>query len=355
MASIAIAGCAASGPYMRLGSDLQKDVKIFNNIAYLPLAKLCDHYGLNYKWDEFVKTAVIEKNGKRIALRAGSDRILADGIERRLDRPVALDGGMVYVPISFVNNNLGTIVGPAAVAGKPPEAFPKRLPMKTIVIDAGHGGKDAGAVGGRLRLKEKHMTLAVSKKLKKILEAKGLKVIMTRNEDAFIPLSKRVQIANRSEADLFVSIHINASRTRALKGFECYYLSNTADDNARASIASENAPPKTGEGTLLRHTKTLDKTLWDMILSENRAESAELARNICGSVEGTLAIKNRGIKSARFYVLKLTRMPAVLVEMGYLSNRYEEMRLKDDKFLEKLTEAVARGILTYKSQYEGVG
>ncbi len=355
MAAPCLTGCASSGHYLRLDPSLERDVRIFETSEYLPLVKICGHYNLKYTWDPFLKTAAIEKDNHSIALRAGSDRILVDGNEARLTRPVMLNSGDVYVPVTFVRNNLKAIV-----TVEPVESFeePRRAEIsgkaaiKTIVIDAGHGGKDVGAIGRKIRLREKKMTLAISKNLKKILEGQGFRVIMTRGDDTFVPLSRRVQIANKNNADLFVSIHINASRTKTLTGFECYFLSNTADDVGRAVTASESAPPKVESGTVLRRTKALDRTLWDMVLSENRAQSADLARQICTSVDEILPIKNRGVRAARFYVLKLTRMPAVLVEMGYISNRYEEMKLKDTTFVEKLTNAVADGILAYKREYE---
>ena len=184
------------------------------------------------------------------------------------------------------------------------------------------------------------------------MEDSGIKVIMTRESDIFVSLPKRVQIANRSGADLFVSVHINASRTRELKGFECYYLSNAADDNARALEAAENTPLEIAEEAVLGSSKSLKTTLWDMVLTENRSESANLASRLCSAVENSQTVENRGVKSAKFYVLKGVRMPSVLVEVAYLSNRSEEMKLKDNAFLDKVADVLAKGILAYKREYE---
>ncbi|MDP3804360.1 MAG: N-acetylmuramoyl-L-alanine amidase, partial [Candidatus Omnitrophota bacterium] len=233
-----------------------------------------------------------------------------------------------------------------------PEAGPKEFTIKTIIIDPGHGGKDPGAISGRFRIKEKGLTLAISKKLKNILERHGIKVIMTRDDDTFIPLPKRSAIANKSGADLFVSVHINASRTRSMRGFECYYLSEATDDNARAIEAFENSSLKLSDNAMAEHSTKLDKALWDMMLTENRRESAELAGRICGSVEKSMITRNRGIRTARFYVLKRTRIPSVLVEVGYISNRIEEMKFKEPGYLDRVAEALAKGILTNKSEYE---
>lgn len=347
-----LSGCAAQGPYFKLDSSLEKDIRTFSGANYVPLVKLCDIYGLKWNWDQFTKTAIIEKGGKTIVLRAGSDRILVNKEERKLDKPVLLSNSAVFVPVSFARNNLGDMAGKGFVEKAPYQETPGRFKIKTVVVDSGHGGRDPGAIGRKLRFKEKNLTLDIAKRLKELLEKSGLKVIMTRNDDTFIPLSKRVQIVNRSGAELFVSVHINASRTRALKGFECYFLSNTANDNARALEALENASLKLDEANISRHFRALDATLWDMVLTEYRAESADLANRICDAVGESLAMKNRGVRSARFYVLKGALMPSVLIEMGYISNRYEEIKLKESAFLDKMTGAIAKGILDYKREYE---
>ena len=350
-----VAGCAAQGPYLKLDPTLQRDIRVFENVQYVPLMRICETYGLDSKWDSVIRTAIISKNGK-IILRAGSDRILVNGEMRKLGSPVVFTNSTVYVPTTFVRNNLTFIVGAAPVGKvweKMPEArVPGKYTIKTIVIDPGHGGRDAGAVGRKFRLKERDLTLAISRKLKNILEDHGIRVIMTRDRDVFIPLEERVRIANSSGTDLFVSIHINASRSRMMNGFECYYLSEATDDNARALEAFENASLKSDEGTILEHSKGLDKTLWDIKLTENRRESAELASDICKTVETSLATRSRGIKTAKFYILKWARIPAVLVEAGYISNKFEELKFKDENYVDRITDVIAKGILSYKDNYE---
>ena len=349
-----ISGCAAQAPYLKMDPSLNKDLRVFNSISYVPLAKLCDVYRIDCKWDSFIRTAVLVKNG-RIILRAGSDRILVNDSEKKLSSPVVFSNSVVYVPESFVRNTLVSIMGarPAEKAAVSAARRPAgKYSIRTVVLDAGHGGKDAGAVGRRLKIKERDLTLSIAKKVKSILEDSGIKVIMTRNDDTFIPLPERSRIANSSGADLFVSIHVNASRSRSLNGFECYYLSEATDDNARALEAFENATLKTDEGTVLRHSSTLDKTLWDMTLTENRRESAQLANSICKSVESSLITRNRGTRTARFYVLKYTRIPSVLVETGYISNKFEELKFRDDSYADRMADVVAKGILSYRDEYE---
>lgn len=356
LAALFIAGCASQGPYLKLDPSLNTDIRVYENVQYVPLIKLCETYGIEWKWDSFIRTAIISKNGK-IVLRPGSDRILVNGEEKKLASPVVLTNGAVYVPVTFVRNDLGLIIETRPsiqkVVEKEPEVrAPGRYSIKTIVLDAGHGGKDPGAIGRRLGIKEKRLTLSIAKKLKSILEDNGVRVIMTRDSDEFISLPERARIANSSGADLFISIHINASRSRSMNGFECYYLSEATNDNARALEAFENATLKTDEGTVVEHTSILDKTLWDMKLTENRRESAQLAGDICGAVDNSLVTRNRGVKTARFYVIKFTRIPSVLVEVGYLSNKFEELKLKDDSYADRMADVIAKGILTYKDKYE---
>jgi N-acetylmuramoyl-L-alanine amidase len=304
------------------------------------------------QWDDIARVATVEGRGNRIAMRPSSQTILLNGNERKLDRPVVMNSGVVMVPVSFARNNLGYLIDT-----HPPERVPQSAPVgghviRTVIIDAGHGGKDAGAVGRRLRMKEKEINLYVARRIQDALTAKGVKVIMTRDSNTFIALSKRSDTANRGAVDLFISVHTNSARTKTMNGFECYYLSEKIDDNARAADALEKSSLRFDDTTLLDRSRNTVKTLADMMLTEDRAESAELALSICDSVEHLGNIKNRGIKSARFYVLRNSHMPAVLVELGYLSNKAEEAKLKDNNFLNALTDAVAQGILKYKNRFE---
>ena len=348
-----LAGCATHAAYFRLDTSLQKEIKAFNGSEYLPLARVSDFYGLDYKYDGFTGTAAMRKGPNRIVVRTGGEKALINGEMVKLDRPIVSSGGALFAPLAFVKNNMGPIIGYIPPPKIPAEAAgPRRFTIKTIVLDPGHGGNDPGAIGRRSHSKEKDLTLRLAGKLKTILEGAGIRVIMTRDSDIFIPLPKRSEIANRSGADLFISIHINASRTRSLRGFECYYLSTATDDNARVLEALENSTLKISDTASAETSRRLDKTLWDMILTENRLESAQLAGSICGSIDESFTMGNRGIRTARFYVLKHTDIPAVLVEAGYVSNKYEELKLKDPEFLDKIAESVADGIIKYKREYE---
>ena len=224
--------------------------------------------------------------------------------------------------------------------------------IRRVVIDPGHGGKDPGAIG-RGGLKEKDLVLDVSLKLARALEGKGINVILTRTKDVFFPLWKRCEIANDEGADLFISVHANASRKRKAHGFEVYYLSEAIDDNARALEAAENAVLRFENSQNEYHSRDVKTTLWDIFHTENRVESIELAQSICKRVKKNFSfIKDRGVKSARFHVLKGTRMPAILVEIGFLSNYREEAKLRREFYKQAMARAIADGILDYKRIYD---
>ncbi|MCX5679288.1 MAG: N-acetylmuramoyl-L-alanine amidase [Candidatus Omnitrophica bacterium] len=353
--AMALAGCASQRAYFKADPSVLAGARTIDGAQYIPLEKLCGSYDVRYKWDSYIGTAKIEKGVNEIVLRAGSGTILVNGAHKKMDRSAVLSSGQIYVPMSFVNKDFGSIVGvKTREVTALPEVIerPRIYRIRTVVIDAGHGGKDPGATGRRLRLREKQMTLAIAKKLGSILEGSGLRVIYTRKDDTFIPLPTRADIANRAKADLFVSVHINASRSKLLNGFECYHLSEATDDNARALEAFEDSSLSMNERATVEHSRQLDKTLWDLALTENREESSELASYVCDAIEGARTSCVRGVRSARFYVLKHTHMPAVLVEVGYLSNRTEEVKLQDPTFLDRIAESVAAGVLKYKNEYE---
>lgn len=361
IAALSMTGCAGQSAYFRPDPSLTREARTIDGTQYVPLNKLCDFYGVECKFDSFINTAKLEKGTGQIVLRSGSQTILVNGAHKKMDHPAVLSSGTIFVPVSFVKNNF-SVFSPGVSIGRameiaPPAIIerPKIYEIKTIVLDAGHGGKDIGATGRRLRLREKYIALSMVKKIKSILEGRGIRVILTRKDDTFISLQGRANIANRAKADLFVSVHINASRSGSLYGFECYHLSEATDDNARALEAFENSPLRIGENADIEHSRQLDKTLWDLTLTENRIESSELASYICDSVEGSGINYTRGVRSARFYVLKHTNMPAVLAEVGYLSNKAEEAKINDPKFLDKMAEVLANGILKYKSEYERTG
>jgi N-acetylmuramoyl-L-alanine amidase len=229
--------------------------------------------------------------------------------------------------------------------GSPTLAQQFDLGVKTVVIDAGHGGKDPGAIGVR-GLKEKDVVLKISKKLKIELEKKlGVKAILTRNNDTFIPLEERTALANTRGADLFVSIHANASRKRRTSGVETYYLNLSTDEESMRVAARENA-------TSQKRMSDLQLILNDLLQTTKLNESSRLAAFVQKDVSSQLGklhsdTKNLGVKQAPFYVLIGAHMPSILVEVSFLSNPTEEKRLRNDKYLDGIVKGIMDGLKKY--------
>jgi N-acetylmuramoyl-L-alanine amidase len=218
------------------------------------------------------------------------------------------------------------------------------LRVKKIVLDPGHGGKDPGAMA--YDLKEKDIVLKVAQKLAPILERNlGCKVILTRNSDIFIPLEERTAIANTNDADLFVSLHTNASASINAFGIETYFLNLTTNPEAMRVAAFENA-------TSTHQMSDLQNILSDILKNSKINESSRLARQVHNSLVTGLEknyshIKSLGVKQAPFYVLIGAQMPAILVEMAFISNPNDAQHLKNDRFLERIASDISTGIKSY--------
>ena len=216
--------------------------------------------------------------------------------------------------------------------------------VRRIVIDAGHGGKDPGTRAGSLR--EKDIALDIAKRVRDDLEGRGFEVIMTREKDIFIPLEQRAFIANSREADIFVSIHVNAARNRRARGLETFYLNLATSDDAIEVAARENA--STGRVRMADVDNLLKQILNHTWKEESREFAttiqAEMAESILGRVSHPL---NRGVKTAGFHVLLGAKMPAVLVEVGFVSNRDEAKQLRTPAHRQKLAAAIADGVSRY--------
>lgn len=221
--------------------------------------------------------------------------------------------------------------------------------IKRVVIDPGHGGKDPGAIGPK-GLLEKNVVLAVGKRLARILKEKyNMEVILTRDKDVYIPLEERTAIANSNSADLFISIHANASRRRSAKGIETYILNWTSDEEAIRVAARENA---ISFKKMKQSQSELQMILQDLARDDKKDKSMKLAYNVQNSVIDTLShdynkIIDLGVKQALFYVLVGAEMPSILVEISFISNREEEKRLSQKKYRGKIAEAIARGVKYY--------
>jgi N-acetylmuramoyl-L-alanine amidase len=219
------------------------------------------------------------------------------------------------------------------------------LAASRIVIDAGHGGHDPGTMNNK-GLREKDIVLDISQRVSKLLETDGFDVVMTRDSDVFIPLEERTAIANSREADLFVSIHVNASRSATPRGIETYYLNLATTPDAEEVAARENA-------VTTRRLGELQSILQKVMNNSRITESRELADRVQREMsEGLLTSsgdsRNRGVKTAPFYVLLGAQMPSVLVEVAYLTNRKDAALLGDSSYRQKVAESIASGVRRYQ-------
>jgi len=224
----------------------------------------------------------------------------------------------------------------------------RRAKRLIVAVDAGHGGDDTGALGYR-KLPEADIALALAKKLKAELDQiPGISAVLTRSGDYFIPLRKRIDIARKYQADLFVSIHCNASRNHDATGTEVYFLSSTGatDEAARSLADAENAADLVG-GVPAQAGEDLLSILFDLRQNDTVRRSSELAENIVDALREENRLSTRGVKQAGFAVLKAPEMPAILVEAAFITNPREAAMLKDPQFQAKFAERVAGGIESY--------
>lgn len=341
---ILLAGCAPKvAPPTGNYKNLKSQSFLVDGERYVSVYNFCQAYALNWEWNSVSHHVFFDSPRLTISLHCGSSIALINGNVEYLVTPVIFKKSNIIIPLE-----LAKVVDDYSVARVQETG---KLKLKTIVIDPGHGGKDPGAIG-RGGLQEKQVTLDVALKLKRLLETEGLKVVMTREGDNFISLWKRAHIANNCKADFFISIHVNASRSQSPQGFEAYCLSEAVDDEARAVAAVENSAVDLEESNLAMHNTTSDIALWESYFSEHRAQSLQLANMLCERAAEDLNVKNRGVKTARFYVLKGVRLPAVLVEIGFVSNLAEERKLKNPEYRKQVASVLAAAILQYKSAFE---
>ena len=232
--------------------------------------------------------------------------------------------------------------------GTPTLAQQLGLGIGRIVLDPGHGGKDSGAISPS-GMREKDVALNIAKMLKVTLEREtGCQVLLTRSTDRYLTLAERTAFANAKKADVFVSIHVNASENRALAGVETYFLNLASDPQAARVAALENASAH-------RRMSELQSILKDLVLKSKTSESSRLAHDVQNRIVARLRerykdTRDLGVKQAPFLVLVGAEMPAILVETAFLSNEQEEIRLTDTTFQDALSRGIAAGVATYIQQ-----
>lgn len=270
------------------------------------------------------------RNPYRVVIEVGAtDAALPDG-----QRP---DDSRVSVPVREADK---------AAPSTPPKDLVEQLGLTvhTVLIDAGHGGKDPGAMGNGIV--ERNLTLKMARMVGERLRRMGFSVIYTRDRDVFVPLDKRTAFANDKKADLFLSLHVNANTDPRICGFETYYLDLARSDSATRVAARENAVSE-------KSLSDLQFILTDLMLNAKTQESRDVANFVQDSALGRLRrggfpAHDNGVRSAPFYVLMGARMPSVLVELGYCTNPDEARRLNSEKYLSTLADGIAEGVASYK-------
>lgn len=301
------------------------------------LKKVCERHHLHCEVDPYTHLVTIYRDRDKAMGLVGGSVVTVKGKIIHLSAPLSRHRSQVIVPSDFKTKVVDELVR---------EVSHSIQKYRKIVVDAGHGGKDPGAIGPSGAY-EKTIVLDIARRLKNRLEAKGVQVIMTRDGDEFISLQERTEIASRVNPDLFVSIHANSSPARSARGMEIYYLRYmTAAEKEEPQIQS-NRKAMFRTMKMTGESKELNDIVFDMLYDYKQAESRRLAEYVVDNATRMVQANGRGSKTAGFFVLKNTLVPAILVEAGFLSNRQEEERLLDARYRQDLADALAETILRY--------
>lgn len=272
---------------------------------------------------------------------------------------------------------MSTPPAPGAKPGLPVAASPA-APAFTVVIDPGHGGTEIGAEGkkgadGKPGLFEKDITLDIARRLRGILQGQSggqsggpsggqsgglsvgqsggqstIRVMLTRDTDAVVALDDRTALANQNHADLFLSIHVNSAARREARGAETYFLSYASkDEDVRTLAAIENNSAGVDKEKLGEAPQGLELVLWDLAQSQYLQESGALAGSIQRELNEALGARDRGVRQAPFRVLMGATMPAVLVEVGFISNVADETSLATEEYRDKIAQALSRAVTAF--------
>ena len=218
-----------------------------------------------------------------------------------------------------------------------------------VVIDPGHGGKDPGAIGINKTF-EKDINLLFAKIFKSVLSSRNVKVKLTRTDDRYLYLRERINFAEKLKADLFISIHADASTNRNASGFSVFSLSNKASDKEAKELAQRENKSDFIGGLKIRHSDPLIKdNLIKIFQRETMNESSKIAKIVIRNIK-KLSIKNRGHRNAGFVVLKSLTTPSILIELGFITNKKEEKMLNDKRYLTKISKIISLSIFNYFNQ-----
>lgn len=321
---ISLSGCATVG----IGGHR------YGRIQLIDLVDFCSDYNLTASYLPFFEEIILSNKDFKVRLKEGYSYAVVNDKVKNMYKNVQYGRGQTLIPSS-----LGMIIGNFKSKTVKPVDSLISIKINTIVLDPGHGGKDPGAISP-WGMKEKDINLEISKHLAKILKAQGFRVYLTRTKDRFISLENRVHFASKKKADLFISVHANSNRARKMKGLEVYYLSEKFSDTQSKILATaENLSEQRGFSL----PSSLKSIIGEMINSEHRQQTLELAKSVLKSAENR-GIDIRKVIGAPFHVLKYNTCPAVLVEVGYLTNYNEARLLKTPLYRQQLAEAIAGGV-----------
>ena len=291
-------------------------------VSYMDARVFFARHGFKAEWTERGKVLRLLSKTTRIDLTADKRDTVFNGIRVLMGEPAVFRGNTLYVSRIDADKLFLPILSPSAVATPAPA-------LRVIVIDAGHGGQDTGTQNKPNKFDEKVFTLDVANRLRTLLVKQGYKVVMTRTDDRFVALPDRAEIANKAGADLFISIHFNAvGGAPTVRGSETYTMTPRYQ-RSTGSAKSDSSDNEANPGNL--------NDPWNVLLGYHM-QTQMLAK--LGSVD-------RGLKRARFAVLRLVNSPGVLVEAGYLSNNDEAKKIATPAYRQALAEALAQGVRGY--------
>lgn len=325
-----ISGCAT----------LPREPSVDGVTAARQLNKICKKHEVDWRWDSVSQIIVLSKNGAEARALAGSNIVMIASEKVELGAAVRFEQSMIVVPDDFE----GKVIVPLLQRKEERPDFSLQL-IKKVVIDAGHGGKDPGAISAS-GVKEKDIVLDIANRLKKFLESEGIEVVMTRDSDVFIPLQERTEIVIKSKADFFISVHANSSPDRHVQGVEVFTLKDldrTERDEPQRLLNQEAFLSQLN----MCEDEKLNHILDDMLYTLKQQESALFADKLADIITQATSARNRGQKESRFYVLRNTLIPAVLVEVGFLTNEREEAQLLKKEYRQKIAYGLAESILEY--------
>ena len=300
-------------------ADTDWQVVSINHRDYLTINNVAKFYQLHGEQNPVDHHWILSDSRPRLETCVNSRELYINGVKQWLAFPILTQNGETLIS----RLDLAKTVEP----GLRPTMIGNLTPFHTVVLDAGHGGQDGGSRS--LSGQEKEYTLDVIKDLQKSLEAKGFKVVLTRDNDVYLPLELRADYANHAPDAVFVSVHFNSSPDAAAKGFEVYAMTPCGAASTSDAVATpEQFKPMPG----------------------NDFDSASLALATCvhHSLLGHISDGDRGVKRARFAVLRLTHAPAILIEGGFLSNGMESREINDPAWREKLADAIATGVDSFQ-------